>query len=106
VSSGVMSLEDAAKAPQAHGITHWLGADAGESAEPDAMRFKFPGPGYLLLCTDGLWNYAPEPEQLRNVLKGSDALEMARNLVEFANSQGGHDNITAVLLRVSAKVGE
>ena len=107
VSSGEMTLEDAAKAPQAHGITRWLGADAGENALPDVIHFTLPGPGYLLLCTDGLWNYAQEPRQLGALLEGDieldNALEIARALIDYANAQGGHDNITAVLKKAYAR---
>jgi len=102
VSTGEMNAEEAAKSPKAHGITRWLGADAGESSEPDVTHFAIPGPGHLLLCTDGLWNYAPEPEQLGGMVPGAqtvDAVAIARQLIDFANQQGGHDNITAVLLR-------
>jgi serine/threonine protein phosphatase PrpC len=99
VAAGVMSPEAAAKAPQAHGITRWLGADAGESALPDVTHFAIPGPGHLLLCTDGLWNYVAEPEDLGGLLEGVDALSKARKLIDYANGKGGMDNITAILLR-------
>ena len=101
VAAGTMSLQDAAKAPQAHGITRWLGADAGDNAQPDVIHFTIPGDGHLLLCTDGLWNYAPEPEQLASLLPEAAALEIARQMVDYANAQGGHDNITAILLRIA-----
>lgn len=102
VSSGEISLEQAATAPQAHGITRWLGADAGENANPEVIHFTVPGPGYLLLCTDGLWNYAPEAAQLSALMHDGSSLEIARKLAEFANAQGGHDNVTAVVLRIDA----
>jgi serine/threonine protein phosphatase PrpC len=100
VAAGEMSLQEAAKAPQAHGITRWLGADAGENAQPEVTHFKIPGRGHLLLCTDGLWNYAQEPEQMGGLINGAPAIDQARSLIEFANAQGGHDNITAILLKV------
>ena len=35
------------------------------------------------------------------MLEGTDAvIDVARRMIDFANEQGGHDNITAVLLRV------
>jgi serine/threonine protein phosphatase PrpC len=102
VLSGTMTREEANQSPQAHGITRWLGADAGENAQPDTLHLTFTGPGYLLLCSDGLWNYADEPARLRALLKGNDSLEMTRALVDFANEQGGHDNITAVILRIAS----
>jgi serine/threonine protein phosphatase PrpC len=104
VGAGEMTAENAALAPQAHGITRWLGADAGENAHPDIVRFKIPGPGWLLLSTDGLWNYAEDPAVLGHMVDSSDpCLDIAGRLIDFANQQGGHDNITAVLLRECPK---
>ena len=41
--------------PPARCITRWLGADADPSWEASPRR---PGPGRLLLCSDGLWDCA------------------------------------------------
>ena len=101
VAAGVATLEEASHSPNAHGITRWLGADAGDNAQAEAVHFRIPGPGHLLLCTDGLWNYAQEPAELGRLLEGSDALiDVTRRLIDFANDRGGHDNITAILLRI------
>jgi PPM family protein phosphatase len=104
VSAGEMTLEDAEKHPQAHAITRWLGADAGENSAADTAQFPLQPPGVLLLCTDGLWNYAARPEAMAQLLErsngnGADALTVSRNLIRFAIAQGGHDNITAIVLR-------
>ncbi|HEY3838619.1 MAG TPA: PP2C family serine/threonine-protein phosphatase [Bryobacteraceae bacterium] len=104
VASGAMPAEEAAKAPQAHGITRWLGSDAGENAQSDVVQFSIPGPGYLLLCTDGLWNYTMDPAALWAEMLGASAIEITRHLIEFAIEQGGHDNITAALLKVGVTV--
>jgi serine/threonine protein phosphatase PrpC len=107
VGTGEMSAEQAEKSPLAHGITRWIGIDAGENAKPEEVGFTVTGPGTLLLCSDGLWNYAPSPNAMAEVLheasaNGEDALGTARRLVEFAIAKGGHDNITAAVLRVDA----
>ena len=107
---GGVTAEQAAKAPQAHAITRWIGADATDKPEPEFAHFTIGGPGLLLLCTDGLWNYAPSDEALGNLVRdasvsagegGPDVLEVARKLVQFAIEQGGQDNITAAILRFS-----
>lgn len=107
VSSGELTAAEAAEAPQAHGITRWLGADAIEDMRPDFIDFAVPGPGWLLLCTDGLWNYTPQPEGMMALMRecspeGATALGIAQQLVEFANRNGGQDNVTAALLRLGA----
>lgn len=101
VASGKMTEAEARKSPQAHAITRWLGADVGDNAEPSILKFKIPGSGYLLLCTDGLWNYAPKPAQIAEIIQQTseaDAISVSRSLVEFARRLGGHDNITVAVL--------
>ena len=101
IASGKMTAAEANHSPQAHAITRWLGADAKEDGAPAIVRFSLPGAGYVLLCSDGLWNYLPEVQQIQALMQkslGMDAITIARSLVEFARSRGGHDNITVALL--------
>jgi serine/threonine protein phosphatase PrpC len=100
---GELTLEEAEMAPQAHAITRWVSVDAGENSTPDIVQHVIDGPGMLLLCTDGLWNYAPTLEQMAATVEAAksgttDALGAMRRLVEFAIGRGGHDNITVAAL--------
>jgi serine/threonine protein phosphatase PrpC len=86
--------------PQAHVITGWLGADMAE-VEPHLARFELIGPGVVLVCSDGLWNYRPEAAGLAGLALPaalSDPLGAAASLVKFALDAGGVDNITVVLI--------
>jgi serine/threonine protein phosphatase PrpC len=99
VGAGLLSPADALTAPQAHVVTRWVGADSSEPA-PHLARFEPPGPGVLLLCSDGLWNYLPDAAELAKLaLPGAltSPLAAASRLVRFALEAGGADNITAVL---------
>ncbi len=105
VAAGELSEEDALRAPAAHAITRWLGADAGEHAEPEVRVHPIRGAGTLLLCTDGLWNYAAGEGELAALVHQAEeadtsALATARWLVGWANDQGGRDNITVALLQL------
>ena len=51
----------------------------------------------VLLCTDGLSNYL-RPEKLPDQLKSCIRKESLQELIDYANNQGGADNITAVVL--------
>ncbi len=100
VARGALPEADAMASPQAHVITSWLGADL---AEPEAhlRRFEPPGPGVVLVCSDGLWNYRPEAAGLAELALPaalSDPLGTAASLVKFALDAGGVDNITVVLI--------
>jgi serine/threonine protein phosphatase PrpC len=99
VAAGALTEAEAVESPHGHVLTRWLGADA-EHAEPHTASFEPPGPGVLLLCSDGLWNYEPSaagladliaPESLQNLPDAAAAL------IDFALDRGGEDNITAVL---------
>ena len=109
LESGEMTEEEAEAAPQAHAITRWLGADADEASTPDVARFSARRSGTLLLCTDGLWNYATSPEKLADLLpdaQSANALALARAFVGFANESGGRDNVTVALLRLKVPEAE
>ncbi|MBM7519466.1 protein phosphatase 2C domain-containing protein [Nocardioides nitrophenolicus] len=101
IASGV-AREVAETGPQAHAITKWLGRDS-EDQKPTVGALEVDRGGWLLACSDGLWNYASEPEALAAQVRAAattDPLQLALALVAFANDAGGHDNITAALARV------
>ena len=88
--------------PDAHTITRWLGADA-EPAEPAITTIALEEPGLVVVCTDGLWNYVEEPEQLAEAAgdwSGLRPIEVARRLLAVALDAGGQDNITVAVLPV------
>jgi PPM family protein phosphatase len=106
VSSGEMSEVEARKSPNAHAITRWLGADAVD-IQPSVIEFQIPGSGYLLLCSDGLWNYAENIAQMEAIVKQNvhpETRMMALGLVEYALKRGGHDNITVAILNCAKSV--
>lgn len=100
IAAGTLSEADAITSPDAHILTRWLGADA-HAREPHAETFQPPGPGLLLLCTDGLWNHLPEADGLARLAQATSASNLAaaaEDLLAFALEAGGHDNVTIVLI--------
>ncbi len=93
---------------RAHTITAWLGLDSGQ-VSAHLTRRTAGGPGVLVLCSDGLWNYAPTVEDLtslvRDHLHAADGVPAvaARSLVDFARAAGGADNITVALIPVPTR---
>jgi serine/threonine protein phosphatase PrpC len=95
-----MSVTDAYAAPEAHTITGWLGADAGE-VRPHLVTATIPHPGLVLVCSDGLWNHYLEAAQLIGLVEdGEDRtpIAIARRMVAAALDAGGEDNITVAVL--------
>jgi serine/threonine protein phosphatase PrpC len=92
-----LSEEEANAAYQAHALSKWIGADAGE-IEPRVVTVAPGGPGHVLLCSDGLWNYAPEAGPLAELMPEEGGMAAAAELTKYALKMGGHDNITTVLV--------
>jgi serine/threonine protein phosphatase PrpC len=68
--------------------------------EPDIFTTPFPQPGYLLLCTDGLWSVLPD-DNLCDLVTSAPSLQGAcQNLIAAANNAGGPDNISVVLVQL------
>ncbi|CAG6393245.1 protein phosphatase 2C domain-containing protein [Streptomyces cocklensis] len=106
VSAGLMSEAEAYADARAHAITGWLGADAVE-VDPHVAAFQPEGPGVIVVCTDGLWNYAESAAEMAEALP-ADArvrpLHSARTLLGVALDGGGHDNVTVAVLPFPAAV--
>jgi len=102
-----MPREQAEAAPRAHAITRWLGVDSPD-IEPRCTSITRSGPGWLLICSDGLWNYCSEAADLGLLLgqtaraQDGDPARIATELVNWANAQGGMDNISVALARLDA----
>lgn len=97
---GQITSAEAAVHPQRNVLYRALGQ--GETLEPDVVTTPFPVGGYLLLCSDGLWGVVPEDE-IRKIVYDAPTIQRAcQNLVAAANSAGGPDNISAVLVQLLA----
>ncbi|MEV6279532.1 PP2C family serine/threonine-protein phosphatase [Nocardia sp. NPDC051832] len=95
--------ETAMQHPRAHHLMRWLGADSGAEPAADSCvgTFTTTGPGVLLLCSDGLWNYRPGAGDLAAIATVAERMPAARELVEFALRSGGRDNITVALAPIT-----
>ncbi|MDA2891165.1 protein phosphatase 2C domain-containing protein [Mycolicibacterium sp. BiH015] len=101
MSAGAHAGSEAVRAG-AHVLTHWLGADADPTpwSESGVHAITVTAPGLLLLCSDGLWNYLPDAEEIAAFCVGTDVHVIGRALVDHALSAGGHDNITVAVVPI------
>ena len=103
IEMGVDRVE-AENGPQAHAITKWLGRDSTDVV-PRTGSIALGVPGWLMVCSDGLWNYCSGAADLQALVAttqagtGPDPLPLAEALVAWANAQGGRDNISVALAR-------
>jgi serine/threonine protein phosphatase PrpC len=95
---GQITAEEAAVHPQRNVLYRALGQ--GEMQEPDIFTTPFPQPGYLLLCSDGLWGVVPEDDIYQIIGESVNLQNACQNLVDAANAAGGPDNISVVLVQL------
>jgi serine/threonine protein phosphatase PrpC len=108
IDAGLMPALVAEADRRAHTITRWLGADA--PAGPASVTvFRPVAPGRLILCSDGLWNYAETADELGALVcaepEGASACELATALVLAALTLGGRDNVTVAVLELALDSG-
>jgi PPM family protein phosphatase len=100
---GLIPAAAAETAYGAHTITRWLGADS-PHVVPRVRCVPLDRPGRVVVCSDGLWNYASAPAALAahiaDLPASAPAIEVARHLTEVALRAGGRDNITVVVIDV------
>jgi serine/threonine protein phosphatase PrpC len=96
IELGQITEKEAQNHPQRNVLYRALGQ--AEPFRPDINTHEFPHPGYLMLCSDGLWGVIPENEIFR-IINSNKNLSMAcHQLVEAANAAGGPDNISVILV--------
>ena len=94
--------------PDAYQLTQALGPRENNYVRPDVQFMEITEDCLILLCSDGLCDNNLLEENWQEYLEpliasDSNLQEGLFNLVNFANEHNGHDNITAVLVRVKLK---
>ena len=84
-----------------HILTRALGVHA--EVDVDFIEHDLEADDVLLLCSDGLYNMVAD-WQLKDILNdhGADIESGAFKLVDYANRNGGKDNIAAILMHLAA----
>lgn len=95
IDRGEISEEEAVNHPKKHYITRAIGV--GDTLDIDYQMYELKKESIVLLCSDGLSNYL-KLEKLPEQLKSCVHKNSIQELIDFANDQGGSDNITAVML--------
>jgi PPM family protein phosphatase len=82
-------------------VTRAVGVN--QSVEVDTFDFDILPGDRFLICSDGMYAYVDDNDLPKQLADG-DIKEVPKKLVDHANSGGGHDNITAVVIRVGSTV--
>lgn len=104
VRRGAITREQAKNHPQGNVLSRALGVQP--SVAVDTMIFDMDAGDTYLLCSDGLYNYFPDPQDLHTELAGPDLALGIDRLVDQALESGGHDNCTGIIFRVGGQIPE
>ena len=97
VENGQLTADEAKTHPRKNVITRAIGVD--DNIDADQGECKVKQGDLLLLCTDGLTNYADQNSILK-VLTESAFDSIPERLIELANKGGGGDNITVIVIGI------
>ena len=97
VESGALSRQSAEVSPLKHVLWSALGST---EAVPEVLVTDVTRRGVLLLCTDGLTGHVTDDEIKEHLGHCTSAEATCRALIDLALARGGHDNVTAIVVRV------
>ncbi len=99
VNAGTIKKENLHTSRYSHVLTRCVGRD--EFVEPDVLVTDvLPGDQYVL-CSDGLIRHLSDSE-IGEQVEGDTVESSSSALVNLANSRGGQDNITVIVLSVES----
>ena len=98
VDAGKLQPADAPSHPERHVVTRALGATDDSSA--DYSLIPVTGGSTLMLCSDGVSSELDHRTLEELIGLDLDAQETAEQIVDSAVAAGGHDNATAIIVRV------
>ena len=105
VRLGYAFYRSAVHQPAAGSLVQALGMGASSHLYPTTQRFILNEDCVVLLCSDGLSDYDRVEQhwktELQPILENATSLtSAAHRLVEIANTQNGHDNVTVALMQL------
>lgn len=98
LKQGIISENEAALSPHKNVITRAIGSR--EYVQVDTHFFKVEPGDVFMVCSDGLHGYVHDDEIAGMVALGPEAA--VTEFVNTANMRGGRDNITTIVVNVSA----
>ena len=99
VKAGLLSREEAELDTRKNVITKALGAE--NIVEPDFFQVEAMEDDIYIICTDGLYDEVGDAEIIEVLSSGASMTDVSAELINRANSNGGHDNITVISLKVT-----
>lgn len=99
LKAGVISQEEAENHTDKNMITRAVGAE--QDVSPDFFHIGLTEEACLMLCSDGLYGEVPDNTMVKVFDEGYTMTETCDILVDMANENGGHDNITVICIKLT-----
>lgn len=98
VAAGIITADEVRTHPQRNQIYRCLGCEP--AVEIDTFTIKLSRGDRLVLCSDGLWEMVSDAEIFQVVARSRSPQQACDALLEAANSAGGEDNISVVVVEM------
>lgn len=99
VDGGLISYEEAEKHPRKNEITQAIGINSDIRVDVNNIGLNLYKNDVIMLCTDGLTGLV-EDKNIENIINKNPPQSASLKLIEAANNNGGHDNITVQIVKV------
>jgi serine/threonine protein phosphatase PrpC len=99
VAAGEITPEEAYTHPRRNIITRCLGTQP--DIQVDLFTEELHSGDSLLLCSDGLWEMVRNNKIQEAAIEANDAQSACERLVKLANQNGGVDNVSVIMVKVS-----
>lgn len=111
VNLGYLFYRDAIKYPNSGALIQALGMANSASLHPNVGRLMVDEDCIFLLCSDGLSDYDRVEQywesEIAPIISGEQDLPtVGKRLINLANQQNGHDNVTISLVYIQIKLTE
>ena len=82
-------------------ITRAVGVDS--EVIPDFFEIDYTKGDIIMMCSDGLSNMIDDEDMKDIINQGNELEDIANNLIDVANNNGGKDNISVILVEPDSK---
>ncbi|HMV13569.1 MAG TPA: Stp1/IreP family PP2C-type Ser/Thr phosphatase [Nitrosomonas sp.] len=101
---GLLSVEQAKNHPDKHIITHAVGTQEKVFVDTSDLPLLLKYQDCFLLCSDGLYDLVSDAEMLDYATQ-YPVQQACQKLVDLANTRGGYDNISVIIIKILEKPG-
>lgn len=98
VRRGALTPKQAEDHPQGNVLSRAMGII--EDVPTQSWIFDTQALDTFFLCSDGIYNYFPHPEELAELMSGPDLETNLNAIINTALERGGSDNCTGILIRI------